>query len=456
MKAGFARRCITPPQGTRLQGFLPRDLQAPVAKVHDDVHVRILYLEDEGERLVIVGLDVCFVGRLEAAVIKAALGTEFDLAPRQILLNSSHTHASGALGRWGFAPEERTDEVYLHAVSQRIAQACSEAKRTACEATLRAGCATTGVPCSRRCPDATGAIRNAPNPAAPVFNALPVAVFEDVASTPICVLFSIGSHPSTVNGTEVSADYPGVAMSLLDRHHGRPVALFLQGPGGDARPRPCAQAGQWRRNHWPDVAATGRIVAQETLGHLKHRTRRFRSSLASAITTVHLPLAVSVTSARRLRAQANESYWRGRPPWEARWRAGWAEAALREHDRFGAFGSDTASIVLQRMRLADGVEIVALEGEPVGRLGQIVSDASDAEVAFVLGYSNGEGLYLPTSEMLAEGGYEVESYWEYGYAGPLKPGLEDLIVAGLPRIGDARPRSSTGAIGPSTPRRHRG
>jgi hypothetical protein len=71
--------------------------------------------------------------------------------------------------------------------------------------------------------------------------------------------------------------------------------------------------------------------------------------------------------------------------------------------------------------------MVALEGEPVAELGFLMRRCFRSGVTFALGYTNGEGLYLPTSAMLAEGGYEVESYYEYGLPAPLASGIEAVL-----------------------------
>ncbi len=103
LTAGFAREKITPPLGTRMMGFGSRDCKQGCQGVHDDVHVRALFLEHKGERVLILAYDLCFVGREEADRFKGALGREFDLLPRQILINTSHNHVSPAVGTWYWA-----------------------------------------------------------------------------------------------------------------------------------------------------------------------------------------------------------------------------------------------------------------------------------------------------------------------------------------------------------------
>ena len=52
----------------------------------------------------------------------------------------------------------------------------------------------------------------------------------------------------------------------------------------------------------------------------------------------------------------------------------------------------------------------------------------DRGITFPLGYTDGCQIYLPVSHMLAEGGYEVDSYWEYHYPAPLAPGMESVLA----------------------------
>jgi hypothetical protein len=77
--------------------------------------------------------------------------------------------------------------------------------------------------------------------------------------------------------------------------------------------------------------------------------------------------------------------------------------------------------------LAKGFRLLAIEGELVGELGNHLMREGGEGVTMPLGYSNGTGLYLPSSRMISEGGYEVESHHEYGYGAPLATGAERIL-----------------------------
>ncbi|GAG22040.1 unnamed protein product, partial [marine sediment metagenome] len=86
------------------------------------------------------------------------------------------------------------------------------------------------------------------------------------------------------------------------------------------------------------------------------------------------------------------------------------------------------------VRLGKGLRILGIEGEAVGDWGFIIEQFYGRGVTFPLGYTDGTGLYLPTSPMLPEGGYEVVSSWEYGLPAPLAKGMEDVVTKALTQL----------------------
>ena len=96
MKAGFSRVNMNPPPGTRMMGFGARDRGPGSESIRDDIFVRALYLSHGGDEAVILSLDMCFIGREDSDRYKGVIGRLLDLSPRQILLNSSHSHVGPA------------------------------------------------------------------------------------------------------------------------------------------------------------------------------------------------------------------------------------------------------------------------------------------------------------------------------------------------------------------------
>lgn len=425
--AGFAREKITPPLGTRMMGFGSRDYKQGCQGIHDDVHVRALFLQHGDERLLILAYDLCFVGREEVDRFKGALGREFDLAPRQILLNSSHSHVGPMVGTWYWAGVFPQDRLYINQLERATLAAARKAHGSMREATMSTSVGQSTLPLCRRRPNGKGGVDWAPYPDGQTYKSLPVCLIKDKADKPICLMFSVSVHPSMIAGWEISAEYPGVACRLLDEHLGTTAAMFLQGCGGDAKPSVIGKGlPNWRPGTWEDVDKAGRIVADETRSALAKGLTPVEPSLRSAIVEMRWPLQ-KLPPRSEFEAVVNGVKEADRSK-DIRCQLATRQLALLDR---GETLPISAGVILQEMQLGGGLRLVGIEGEAVAPWGNLIEGVFKQGVTFPLGYCNGQGLYLPVSKMLPEGGYEVESYWEYGLAAPLAPGMEDIVLSAM-------------------------
>jgi neutral ceramidase len=426
MRAGSGREQITPPLGTPMMGWATRDFEHGCTGVHDDLFVRALFLEHAGEAALSMGLDLCFLGREEADRVKGAIGRHLDLAPRQILLNASHTHDGPSVDTGGYQLCNPPDRAYLQRLERAAVSAARVAEARAEEASLWAGLTHSAVPMSRRRPDGRGGVTFAPDPAGPVCDALPVCLLKNRAGEPICLLFSVSCHPSTITSFEISRDYPGVAVDLLEARLGAPVGLFLQGCGGDAKPSVIGQGEtQWRAGTWDDVAAAGAMLAQEVGSVLEGGLQEVEPRLCAQTVEMEWPLQPVPDRAafEAIRADPDTSELRRL----------WAERQLLLLAQ-GYPLSTHMPITHHGLQLGEGLRVVGLEGEAVAEVGLLMQSFYEGGVTVPLGYCNGAQAYLPTSQMLSEGGYEVESYWEYGYPAPLAEGMEAILMQALEQL----------------------
>jgi len=439
LRAGFSRVKITPPVGTRMMGFGDRDRSGGCTGVRDDLYVRTVYVEHAGRAVLIAGFDLCFLGRADADRLKGALGRRLDLAAAQVLLNASHTHAGPAVGTWYWAGYLPPETLYLSELEAATVAAACEARDTARPVTMWAGATRTRLPMNRRAGGDRGEIENRPNPEGNVYDEVPICVLREAPSagaTPVsagpvvALLFSVACHPSIIGGHEVSADYPGAVMAALDAHLGRSASLFLQGAGGDAKPCVIRDGRRWRAGDGADLERCGRMVSAEIIERLNRGLAPIEPHVAWRSIETNWPLGPLPARSEYEAIAADADAPEIRRLW-----------ARRQLDRIRRHGTLPANVTLtvQGIRLGRGVRLVGVEGELTAGLGRIVREAFPDGCTFVLGYCNGEGLYLPTSHMIDEGGYEVVSYWEYGWPAPLAKGtesvmsraVEDLRAAGI-------------------------
>jgi len=418
MRAGFAKVPITPPIGTRMMGFGSRDREHGCTAIHDDIFVRAVYLEHAGEAALIMGFDLCFIGRADSDRFKSAIGQRLDLAPQQILLNTSHNHVGPAVGMWHSAGYIAPDHRYLKDLDAAVISVACQAQDAAREVTVSAGVGRSALPMSRRIRHEDGSVTSGPNPDGVVYDDVPICLLKDLAGEPVCLLFSVSCHPVIMSGFEVSAEYPGAAMDRLDAHLGTSASLFLQGAGADANV-------SVRRETWDDVDEAGQMVADEVMQPLEVGLVEIEPQVRTHLLEVRWPLQPDLGKDAYV-AVAED-------PEGDETRRLWAQSILKRIER-GEPLPTSVPILLQGVQLGTGLRIIGVEGEMVAGLGILIRDFYGEGITFPLGYSNGEGLYMPTSDMIDEGGYEVVSYWEYGYPAPLAKGFESILTQGLEEL----------------------
>ena len=232
MRAGFGRSKINCALGMKMNGWAgPRYC----AGIHDDIYVRALYLEQGNEKAVLMGFDLCLMGRDETDRFKSAIGRRFDIYPRQILMNASHSHVSPYSGTWWDGLYDLPDRDYQNVLEEGAVEAVKQAKNTVKEVSLWVAKGHTNLPVCRRKPKGDGTVEWAPYPEGITYNNVPICLFKDKSGTPVCLLFSASTHASFKHGNIVSAEWPGAAIIHLDRHFGRNISLFLQGMAGDSK-----------------------------------------------------------------------------------------------------------------------------------------------------------------------------------------------------------------------------
>lgn len=426
MKAGFAKISINPPPGTAMYGFAARDREGICTGVHDDIFARALYLSHGDEEVLIFGFDLLFFHRREVDRYKGALGRKMGLLPKDILFNASHTHTGPMVGTaWTYAQHRMADLLYEDELENAILKAGLQAQANAKEATVWAGVTRSSVPMSRRKMGQDGILRFMPNPQGLVYDKLPVCLFKGPEDEPIALVFSISCHPSTVSGTLISSDYPGVAMDTLDKYLGAECSLFLQGTGGDSKASSIVQGDKWIVGTWDHVKDAGEMAAKEVIQLLDAGLTQVEPELKAALVEMDWPLEPALTKDEYLAIAQDSNV--------PEWRRLWAKRQAEILDR-GRELATSVPIILHGIKMGKGLRMLGLEGEAVAGLGKFMDDFYREGITIPLGYTDGAQLYLPTSQVLEEGGYEAQSAWEYGWPAPFTKGIEDILARALEEI----------------------
>jgi hypothetical protein len=427
MKAGFGRRCINPPIGSRLDGWGDPEGKRLAEGINDDLYARAVYIEHEGEEALIIAHDLLFFARQYADSIKGAIGRATGLPPWRILLNVSHTHAGPVVGEWSYQALMPPQMSYIKQVIAATVEAAEEAMRKAVRCRLYAGAGQTRLPVSRRKPDGKGRVTWAVYPEGSICPLLPVLHFKNDSGRSVALIYSVSCHTSNIGGSKVSADYSGAACKRLDEYLGPPCSLFLQGAGGDTKACVVADSpnGQWRSGTPADIEKAGEMLFAEIRPVLDAGLSEISPRLHCHAYETRWPLQ-RLPSRQQMEEKAKEAvsgpYYR---------------ELLARLDRDGKL-PDAACLTAQGIQFGKGVRLLAVEGELVADLGKLMISEYGGGLTLPLGYSNGTGLYLPTSTQIDEGGYEADSFIEYYFAAPLAKGTENIIrsiVAEMKRHG---------------------
>lgn len=410
MKLGFGIAELNPPLGMPMEGL---GQKGGIQSIHDDLHARALWFEQDGGRLVVISLDLLFFERAVTDRLRGAVARLFDLKLNDILLNFTHTHAGPRCSEWHYSG--KVDPIYLDKVERSILAAVGQAASSLDEVECRAGATTSNLPVSRRKINANGIAQWAPSPQSEVCRHLPFAIFRKRDGAVKAMLFSVSCHPSMIYSNDVSAEYPGAAVRRLNAHFQTTGSVFLQGAAGDTKPRQIAAETKWRPATWEEMEAAGGEVADAVIAASGGTLTKIEPDLRIVSRETRWPLETPPSREHFQKLADN-------PDASADHRA-WAREMMGQIDLFGKL-PEAVPMTLHGAQIGKGLRFIALECEMVGELGNLVLSEFHHGVTFPLGYTNGCAIYLPSDRQIPQHGYEVDSFWEYHWPSALAKGID--------------------------------
>lgn len=377
-KAGAATAKITPDRPLVLLGYTDR--KGPFEGVSDDISARALALEDaQGCRAVVVAADlVGFQAAVVTDAVAARIAERTGLPRERILFNASHTHTGPVVSldpsltrnvaHPDMTPEQAEATIaYTRRLQDQLVDLVERAFGDLKPARLSWGAGRTGVPTSRRLPKPEGVVM-APNPDAPIDDAVPVLRVDSPDGTPRAVVFGCACHAVAAGGQNaISADYPGYAGAVVEARHPGATALFLAGCGGDANPHPRGTIEQARTH--------GEALGREVCRVLDGPLAPVAGPLQVAHEQVDLPL-------QALSREQIEGYL-SRPNFQSQQ----ARHMLEVLDAGGRLPTRYPAPVAV-WRFGKDLTLVALPGEPVAEYASLLRKALGPDGLWIAGYTN--------------------------------------------------------------------
>ncbi|MBW3596930.1 MAG: neutral/alkaline non-lysosomal ceramidase N-terminal domain-containing protein [Planctomycetes bacterium] len=409
-KVGLAKVTITPAERMQLSGYAGR--VEPFQSVEHDLFAKILVLEDsQGNRAALVTADlIAFYGALSDAICRG-IREKAGLERHQILLNASHTHAGPAV-----TPERGVDDVneakierYFAELTEKIAGAAAEAAAGMRPARLSYGRGVAKFVMNRREFTPQG-VKLGVQPTGLVDRSVPVLRVEAPDGELLAIVFGAACHNTTLGGNNLSVcgDYAGFAQYSIEEQHPGVQAMFVLGCGGDANPYPRGTM-EIAREH-------GEALGAEAIRIAKSNTKPLNGPLRTVYGRIDLPLRpiLGRPDAEKL-AAAKTSYERYI-----------GEKLLTALDAGESLPTHyTAPLAV--WQFGDHLTLVAISGETVVDYVKLTERVLGPLNLWVAGYSNDVFGYLPSAQVLAEGGYETRGLIRGG-VGIFAPAAEDAVA----------------------------
>jgi neutral ceramidase len=421
LRAGVARRVITPPTGIFLIGYGNR-VQGNIG-VHDDLFVTTLVIEDGFQRAAILTVDIAFINTKIVAQIKSRLESQCDITSDAVFICCSHTHA----GPVGYADEHSSaqDQDYIHFLIDRLVESAVDALQNIQLVTLRAGMDESKININRRERTPSGEIIIGQNPDGLVDHSIQVLQFVTMENEITATVVNYACHPVVMGPSNrmVSADWVGAMRQTVEQQI-TGLCLFIQSTTADLNPHKM----RWTADSWDEVEAQGNDVgaavirASEKTDALKVGAIKAQQSTqwlkllppTGYNEQIHAFLPPNLTDDEIHAAIHHEMPW---------------FTELDQHDD-GLYSPMNVGV----LRVGDWA-LATIEAEPFVETGLKIKAGSPAGVTFVAGYTNGCNTYLPVASAYADGGYEVETApLFYGLPAPFAPGCAEQITEAILKL----------------------
>jgi hypothetical protein len=410
VNVGIARAKITPPRPVWMAGYAARDHHSE--GVYQDLFAKALALDDGANRAALITTDLLFFDDILQRRIEAWLRDSLGLQPREIILTASHTHCGPALVERQRSVYPDLDEEYLADLVTRVGGAVEAAFAGLREAPLAFGIGTCDMGVNRRLTTPDGVVMQ-PNPDGPADPQVAVLRAGDA------VVINYACHPTTMGGYLIGGDYPGFAQRIIEQLLPNAQAMFVQGCGGDVKPRNVGPDGRFQSGPLEAVERCGRQLADVVWSALNGSMQPVDGPITTRRADFELPLADPPT-----RAQAQAALDDSNP-----FRAKWGKRMLEIMDGGGEFERARPAMV-QVLTVGD-LALVALSGEVCVEIGLRIKRLLPGRPLIVAAYAGPAGLtsYVAPTSRFPEGGYEVDGNYFYAlWPAPLRPDAEEIIL----------------------------
>ncbi|MHB1154579.1 MAG: neutral/alkaline non-lysosomal ceramidase N-terminal domain-containing protein [Eubacteriales bacterium] len=419
MKFAISKRVITPQFSFVQQGFAAR--HDGWTNVHDELYATAAVIRANTD-IIILSLDLISGDRSFEQAVYAALMEQVQIPPDNIILSYSHTHGALGIGNYGGDEAAGYRDFVLRTITDLVKEAMEhlgDAKMSLCKVSSDFGI-------SRRYPSLEGILWKPYDNPESADHDLYLLKFEDEDDIR-GILYSYACHPTSCGPTnlEITADFPGAVRSLLETEYPGCGVMFLQGCGADVKPVISVRGNSFVSLTAEEMTEGSRRLANDIFAGIhKSEWKNIDINFNTGSEEITLPCK-----------NWDRSDWEqiADNPKQPDYRRNAARRAIEKYDRGELL--DGLPFIIKCIQLTEGVRIICLENEMVNGYGQLIKRRLHGDT-ITLGYTGRICSYIPTAQILREGGYESETFLSAGIKGPFEEALEELITGTAQRLAE--------------------
>jgi len=417
-KVGIGSKVITPQLPFWMTGFGART--KPSTEVLHDIWAKALVFEENpSNRVVIVTTDLLGLSHEVSVAVADRVTKKYGIKRSQLLLNSSHTHSGPVV--WPALSvifdlnleDQQSAARFTRKLTDDIVEVIDSAITHLAPMQVWSGHGSVGFAMNRREPTPKGII-NGKCPDGPVDHDVPVLKISTPDGVLKAVLFGYACHNTTLNNYQINGDYAGFAQIELQKAYPGATAMFFMGCGADQNPQP--------RGTVELAIQHGKSLADEVQKVLSGNLHPVYPPIRTDFAIVDLDFLPFDLELYQKDMLSTDKYVQRR-----------AKLMLEAYNK----GWDVSKFhyPLQVIRFNNDLTILAMSGEVVVDYSLKMKKEYSNENLFVGGYCNEVMCYIPTQNILKEGGYEANtSMIYYGLPGPFANNAEEKIVTTIHRL----------------------
>lgn len=382
-KASVVKVDITPEESKWLVGYAGR--QYPSDGVHDPIFHRIVAMEQDGTRFILVSSDLGGYSPSFYLQFCRDLEEATGIGPSQLWWTVTHTHSGPMVGPvtlkrsvGGKGYEGKLDAEYPEKVKNLLIRGIEEAVGKLEPALLAVGKGMSLANMNRRALTLEGKTVLGLNPYGPVDREIGLIRLERPDGSLIVLIANYAMHGTHLSGRnrKISGDAQGIVAAYVEEKVGAPM-LYVNGAAGNISP-----IYNFHENF--------RVITQ------------FNVLLGDPILEANQSIQVDPT--------ADTGLWLGETVIETPLKEGlpWPED-LPDYHRVTSSGTELIRVPVQFLRIGRNTVIWSAPLELFCELAINIREQSPFANTFYFGYSNGWLGYMPTKQAFSEGGYEISA-----------------------------------------------